>query len=334
MRLHRPLLPAAVALALALGCSGPADQTPEGMVAVPAGEFVMGCAGDDEHLRDAGPVHHVRVDAFWLDATEVTNEQFARFVEATGYVTVAERAPEQADFPGVPPEKLVPFSGVFVPPQKCKPEECKDCMKWWKPTPGASWRHPAGPDSNIDGKEKHPAVHVAWLDAVAYADWAGKRLPTEAEWEYAARGGLDRKRYYWGDEQKPNGKWVANVWQGAFPCQNTAEDGHEGTAPVGSYPANAYGLFDMAGNVWEWCADRYVPGYGVPPGVLRINPEGPTFSIDTHGRDEAKRVQRGGSYLCSDVYCRRYFAGGRMQGEENTGLCHSGFRCAKSPKKR
>jgi formylglycine-generating enzyme required for sulfatase activity len=335
------LLPFAAALAAALlpGCSsGPEEQVPEGMVAIPAGEFVMGVDSDDPQFRDTRPMHVVRLDAFYLDATEVTNEQFARFVEATGYQTVAELPPNPEHFPGgrLPEGKVNPFSGVFVAPTTpCRPDECSNCNLWWKETEGADWRHPSGPKSNLEGKEKHPVVHIAWVDAVAYADWAGKRLPTEAEWEYAARGGLDRKPYYWGDELKPGGKWVANVWQGRFPYENTKEDGFEGTAPVASFPANPFGLYDMAGNVWEWCSDRYVDRYeDVMPGGLRVNPEGPTYSVDTHGLNEFKRVMRGGSYLCSDVHCRRYLAGGRMQGEEHTGLCHTGFRCAKTPKKK
>jgi formylglycine-generating enzyme len=323
------LLPlAALAFAVALGCSSREEEPPEGMVWIPGGEFTMGSTEFD----DAQPVHRVRVDGFWMDATELTNEQFAKFVEATGYKTVAERVPDPEDFPDQPPDKLVPFSGVFVPPLKCSPDECKHCEKWWKAVPGASWRHPTGPGSDIKGKEKHPVVHVCFFDAVAYCDWAGKRLPTEAEWEFAARGGLEKKPFYWGDELKPGGKWVANVWQGAFPCEDSAEDGFKGIAPVASYPPNAYGLYDVAGNVWEWCSDWYVPGYVVNRGEVRVNPTGPRFSIDTHGRNEFKRVQRGGSYLCSDVYCMRYRAGGRMQGEQNTGLCHTGFRCVKSPK--
>jgi len=262
-----------------------------------------------------------------MDPHEVTNEQFEKFVKATGYVTVAEQQPDPADFPNVPKEKLVPFSGVFMPPARCKPEDCKHCDQWWKPVDGASWRQPRGPGSDIKGKEKHPVVHVAWDDVLAYCKWAGKRLPTEAEWEYAARGGLEGKRYYWGDELKPGGKWMANIWQGAFPCENTLEDGHRGTAPVGSYPPNAFGLYDMCGNVWEWTSDWYLPGFEARPDQLRINPKGPDYSFDTHGRNELKRVVRGGSFLCSDYYCKRYRAGGRMQSELKTGLEHTGFRC-------
>jgi len=324
------LLPFA-ALLLALGCSAP-EPEPEDvppadeMVSIPAGEFWMG----SDLFPDAKPVHRVRVDGFWIDATEVTNEQFAYFVKKTGYVTIAERQPDPKDFPDVPPSSLAPFSGVFTPPAWCPAEECKDCRQWWLAVRGACWRRPDGPGSEIKGKERYPVVHVAWEDAVAYATWAGKRLPTEAEWEYAARGGLDRKPFYWGDELKPGGKWMANVWQGSFPCQDTGEDGFAGLAPVKSYPPNGYGLYDVAGNAWEWCSDWYRPGFAVKPGEVLVNPQGPESSRDTHGRNEPKRVQRGGSFLCSDTYCLRYRAGGRQEGEPKTGLSHTGFRCVKA----
>jgi formylglycine-generating enzyme required for sulfatase activity len=308
---------------------GQEEEPPEGMVWIPSGEFWMG----SEVFADTQPVHRVRLDGFWMDTTEVTNEQFAEFVEATGYKTIAERQPDRKDFPGLDPKKkLVPCAPVFIPPKVCPPGESGNCDRWWKVVPGACWRHPEGPDSSIQGRAKHPVVQIAWHDAVAYAEWAGKRLPTEAEWEYAARGGLDRKPFYWGDELTPGGKWMANIWQGKFPCENTLADGYRGTAPVGSFPPNGYGLYDMAGNAWEWCADWYQPQYNVVPGTVRINPTGPAFSIDTHGRNEPKRVQRGGSFLCSDSYCARYRAGGRQQGEPSTGQSHTGFRCVKEAK--
>jgi sulfatase modifying factor 1 len=322
------LLAGAVSFLAFAGADSSPGPAPEGMVWVPAGEFTMGST----EFPDAAPVHRCTIDGFWMDRTEVSNEQFAAFVSATGYKTVAERTPTAEELPGVPPDRLVPFSGVFVPPDRCAPEECSNCSKWWKAVPGACWKHPEGPGSTITGREKHPVVHAAWHDAVAYAEWAGKRLPTEAEWERAARGGEEGKRFYWGDELRPGGKWMANIWQGAFPCQNTAEDGWERTAPAGSYPANAYGLHDMSGNVWEWCADWYRPGYRVDPDGTRRNPEGPPFSYDPDGRNEPKRVQRGGSFLCSDSYCLRYRAGARGQGEPSTSLAHTGFRCVRSPR--
>jgi formylglycine-generating enzyme required for sulfatase activity len=303
---------------------GPA---PEGMVWVPPGEFTMGSA----EFPDALPAHRCHVDGFWMDRTEVTNEQFAAFVAATGYKTIAEQTPTANEFPTVPPDKLVPFSGVFVPPARCNLQECSDCGPWWRPVAGACWRHPEGPRSSTAGREKHPVVHIAWHDAVAYAEWAGKRLPTEAEWERAARGGVEGKPFYWGDELRPGGRWAANIWQGDFPTENTAEDGYAGAAPVASYPPNAFGLYDMSGNVWEWCADWYQPGYAVNRLGRRHNPQGPLFSIDPDGRDEPKRVQRGGSFLCSDLYCKRYRAGARGHGEPRSSQSHTGFRCVRSP---
>jgi sulfatase modifying factor 1 len=293
-----------------------AETAPEAMteVWVPAGEFTMG----SEDFDDAKPLHKVYVDGFWMDETEVTNEQFAEFVRQTGYVTLAERP-----FDGAPPG-----AGVFDGSKCPRGELCRDCRNWWDYRVGACWRHPEGPGSDLRGREKHPVVHIAWEDAMAYARWAGKRLPTEAEWERAARGGLEGKRYYWGDELRPGGKWMANIWQGDFPSENSGQDGFVGTAPVKSFPPNAYGLYDMAGNVWEWCADWYRPDYyAISP---KNNPQGPPSSIDPDGRDEPKRVQRGGSFLCSDTYCNRYRAGARGQGEPKTGLSHTGFRCVRS----
>jgi formylglycine-generating enzyme required for sulfatase activity len=293
-----------------------AETPPESMkeVWIPAGEFTMG----EEDFDDAKPLHKVYVDGFWMDETEVTNEQFAEFARQTGYVTLAEEP-----FAGAPPGAGV-FDGSKCPPG----EACRDCRKWWDYREGACWRRPEGPGSDLRGREKHPVVHIAWEDARAYARWAGKRLPTEAEWERAARGGLEGKRYYWGDELRPDGKWMANIWQGAFPTVNSADDGFKGTARVKSYPPNAYGLYDMAGNVWEWCADWYRPDYYTAS--PKKNPLGPASSIDPDGRDEPKRVQRGGSLLCSDDYCIRYRAGARGQGEPKTGLSHTGFRCVRS----
>jgi len=261
-----------------------------------------------------------------MDRTEVTNEQFERFVNATGYVTVAEQQPRREDFPAAPPERLVPGSIVFVSPTEEVPLD--DYLSRFKWTPGANWRHPEGPGSNLAGREKHPVVQVCWDDAVAYAQWANKRLPTEAEWEFAARGGLDRKRYCWGDELKPGGRWMANIWQGRFPNENTAEDGFKGTAPVGSFPPNGYGLYDMAGNVWEWCADWYRPDYYRNSPFA--NPKGPPDSYDPNEPGIPKRVQRGGSFLCCVGYCFNYRPSARMGCTPDTGMSHVGFRCVMS----
>jgi len=296
------------------------------MVRIPSGEFWMG--SDHPDMEDARPVHRVHVDGFLMDRTEVTNDQFAAFVAATGYVTVAERRPDTKDFPDAKPEDLVPGSVVFTPPPH--PVALSDAYVWWRYVKGASWRHPEGPASDLKGRGNHPVVHVAWEDAAAYAKWAGKRLPTEAEFEFAARGGLDRQPYVWGKEIKPGGKFQANTFQGHFPDSNTAEDGFTGTAPVGSFPANGYGLYDMAGNVWEWCADWYRADYyeqfAAVGGVVR-NPRGPLDSFDPAEPGVAKRVQKGGSFLCTDQYCARYMPGARGKGEASTGTNHVGFRC-------
>jgi len=281
---------------------------------------------DEPNFVDAQPWHRVRLSGFWIDTAEVTNEQFARFVEATRYVTVAERKPSAKDFPNAPPENLVAGSVVFTPPDH--PVALMNHLQWWSYLKGADWRHPEGPGSTTKGLEKHPVVHVAYEDALAYANWAGKRLPTEAEFEYAERGGLDRKRFAWGDELRPGGKFMANTFQGHFPDQNTGEDGYVTTAPVGSFPANGYGLYDMSGNVWEWTADWYRPDYyKTLAGNVSVNPKGPANSFDPSEPDVAKKVQRGGSFLCTDQYCARYIVGGRGKGEPDTGTNHVGFRC-------
>jgi formylglycine-generating enzyme required for sulfatase activity len=303
---------------------GPA--APPGMVWIPGGTFAMG--SDDEMMQDARPIHDVKVDGFFMDKTEVTNEQFARFVAATKYVTVAERKPDAKDYPDAPPEMLVAGSIVFTPPPG--PVSLQNHLAWWSYVPGADWRHPDGPDSTIKGRENYPVVQVCYDDAVAYCKWAGKRLPTEAEWEYAARGGMDRKRYVWGDKLNPGGKWMVNNWQGRFPFENTKEDGFDRLAPAGSYSPNGYGLFDMAGNVWEWCSDWYQPNY--PEGNGATNPTGPDSSHDPAEPGVAKRVQRGGSFLCSDLYCTRYLPGARGKGAPDSGASHLGFRCVLSPK--
>jgi formylglycine-generating enzyme required for sulfatase activity len=271
-----------------------------------------------------------------MDETEVTNAQFAEFVKATGYVTVAEKPPTLEEImkqlpPGTEPpprEKLVACSLVFTPP--ARPVSLDEHYQWWALVPGADWRHPEGPGSSIKGRENHPVVHVCWHDAVAYAKWANKRLPTEAEWEFAARGGLDQKPYTWGDELMKDGKWQANIWQGKFPGENTAEDRYERSAPVRSYPPNGYGLYDMAGNVWEWCSDWYRPDYFQKSPTH--NPQGPDSSYDPNEPTIPKRVQKGGSFLCSDLYCIRYRPGTRGKGDMTSGLNHLGFRCVQSPK--
>jgi formylglycine-generating enzyme len=288
------------------------------------------CSGLVTGFPDAQPVHFVEVDGFWMDTTEVTNAEFARFVEETGYVTVAERVPTAEQYPGARPEMLVAGSVVFTPPKH--PVPLDDHLRWWSYEKGADWRHPEGPKSSLAGRENFPVVHVSWDDAAAYAKWAGKRLPTEAEWEFAARGGLDRKPFAWGDALRPSGRWMANTWQGRFPVSNSSEDGHRGLAPVGTYAANGYGLFDVAGNVWEWCADWYADDYyatlAAQPAPVR-NPMGPETFHDPSDPGTPTRVQRGGSMLCSDQYCARYMVGTRGKGAADTGNNHVGFRCVR-----
>jgi sulfatase modifying factor 1 len=315
---------------------------PPGMRWVPAGEFTMGTASD-LGWPDEGPAHRVRVDGFWLDEHEVTNARFRRFVEATGYVTTAERPPDVRAImaqvppgtPPPPPETLVPGSLVFRRTDGPVPRD--DVSRWWKWTPGANWRHPEGPGSDIGGRDDHPVVQVSWDDAVAYARWAGRRLPTEAEWERAARGGLEGKPYTWGEaEPGAGGRWQANLWQGDFPGRNDEADGFDRTAPVGSFPPNGFGLFDMAGNVWEWCADWYRRDlYGARAGgPVTVNPRGPERPDDPRHLAPPMRVQRGGSFLCNDGYCSRYRPSARHGCSPDTGMSHVGFRCALSPTKQ
>jgi formylglycine-generating enzyme required for sulfatase activity len=290
------------------------------MVFIPGGRFLR---GSENGAPDEQPVREITLDGFWIDSHEVTNEEFTRFVRETGYVTVAERRPDPAQYPGVPPEKLVPGAAVFHAPKE--EVSLADYLSWWEYVPGADWRHPEGPGSSLHGRERHPVVQVCWFDAVKYAEWAGKRLPTEAEWEYAARGGLQGADFVWGAELNPQGRHMANIWQGRFPHRNSAEDGYATTAPVGSFPPNRYGLYDMAGNVWEWCADWYRPDYfGACPDT---NPPGPSDSLDPDEPGVSKRVQRGGSFLCNEVYCNGYRPSTRMKASPDTALCHSGFRC-------
>jgi formylglycine-generating enzyme len=303
------------------------------MVWIPGGEFSMG-AQESAHMNEVGmqatqdsrPVHRVYVDGFFMDKTDVTNAEFARFVKATHYVTVAERKPRPENYPEAPPENLVAGSVVFSPPDH--PVSLDNHFQWWTYVPGANWRHPQGPRSTIAGKDNYPVVQIAYEDVMAYAKWAGKRLPTEAEWEFAARGGLAGKMYAWGDEFRPQGKWMANTHQGHFPDSDSGADGFTGLAPVAVFPANGYGLYDMAGNVWQWTSDWYRPDYYsslAGHGVAR-NPQGPDTSFDPAEPGNLKRVQRGGSFLCTDQYCSRYMVGTRGKGDIDTGTNHLGFR--------
>lgn len=294
------------------------------MVLIPGGKFVMG----SESFPDAMPLHEVEVSSFYMDEHEVTNAQFAAFVEATGYITVAERELDPREFPGVDPALLVPGSAVFA--ASAEVHDLHNHLQWWHYVPGANWRDPEGPKGSVQGRDDldHPVTQIAYQDAEAYAKWAGKRLPTEAEWEYAAKAGTHtNETYYWGEQQHENGKWLANIYQGEFPRNNSLEDGYETTAPVKSYPPNAYGLYDMEGNVWEWCADFYRPDYySQSP---KVNPKGPADSYDPQEPGLVKRVQRGGSFLCNDQYCERYKAGARGKGEVNSPTNNVGFRCVK-----
>jgi formylglycine-generating enzyme len=310
------------------------------MVWIPGGEFSMGSHVESEALcavpgvtRDAVPVHRAYVDGFWMDATEVTNDDFARFVKATGYVTIAERTPTAEEFPGAPPENLVAGSVVFTPTTAAV--RLDDHGQWWRYQRGASWRHPEGPATTIRGREKYPVVHLGYDDAAAYAAWAGKRLPTEAEWEFAARGGLSGKLYAWGDDFRRGDKAMANTYQGKFPASDSAGDGFAGIAPVASFAPNGYGLYDVAGNVWEWVSDWYRPDYYAQlaaAGSVARNPRGPESSFDPAEPGTKKRVQRGGSFLCTDQYCTRYMVGTRGRGETSSGSDHVGFRLVKDAK--
>ena len=308
-------------------------RSPAGMVWIPGGEFVMG-AEDAEGRADERPKHRVRLSGFYMDIAPVTNVEFARFVDATGYITTAERKPDwevlklglPKDTPKPQDSELVPGSMVFTPPDHAV--SLDNVVAWWQFVPGANWRHPEGDGSDLKGRENHPVTQVSYEDAQAYAKWAGKRLPTEAEWEFAARGGLKSKKYFWGDA--PISPKRCNYWQGRFPDDNTAADGYIATSPVKSYLPNGYGLYDMAGNVWQWCADWYradIYHQRARIGKIAVNPVGPTTSYDSDEPGTPKRVTRGGSFLCNEAYCASYRVAARMKTSPDTSLAHLGFRC-------
>ncbi len=306
---------------------------PPGMVWIPGGEFIMGANGETKQKNEL-PSHTVSVNGFFMDETEVSNAQFQKFVAETGYITTAERPVDWVELrkhfpagtPKPPEERLVPASLVFVVP--IEEVTSNDMTKWWTWTPGANWSHPEGPESDLVGREDHPVVHVSWDDAVAYAKWAGKRLPTEAEWEFAARGGLPQKRFPWGDEQPNDDRdFKANIWQGKFPNINTKADGWERTAPVKSFPPNGFGLYNMGGNVWEWCSDWYRADAYVNRRGVTINPRGPDTFWDPNEPLVPKRVSRGGSFLCHVSYCESYRPAARRGTGADTGMSHIGFRC-------
>ena len=310
----------------------PPKAAPAHMQWVPGGTFRMGNAkgphADEQHE------HKVTLDGFWMDETEVTNAQFAKFVSATKYVTIAERKPKREDIEAQVPAGTVIDEAMLVPGSICFNPQFdmrtlrKDFANWpyqvWKYEPGADWQHPLGASSSIEGREEHPVIHISWDDAQEYCRWAGRRLPTEAEWERAARGGIEGAEYPWGTERNPDGKWANNIWQGTFPEKHSVQDGFEGTSPVKSFPPNAYGLYDMSGNVWEWCHDWYRPDYySISP---NRNPTGPQDSFDPNEPTIPKRIQRGGSFMCSDDYCTGYRVSARMKGDVLSGTFHCGFR--------
>lgn len=307
------------------------STAPRNMAWIPGGTFWM---GSEEFYPEERPVHQVRVDGFFMDEHPVTVAEFRRFVKDTGHVTTAETAPDPRDYPDAEPELLVPGSLVFVPPPG--PVPLDDYRRWWAWTPGAQWRHPEGPGSTVAGRDRHPVTHVSHFDALAYAQWAGKELPTEAEWEFAARGGLDRARFVWGDEFAPHGRYRANTWQGRFPWENTGEDGFVGTSPVGSYRPNGYGLVDMAGNVWEWTADHYTAHHGADgrdtaPAHACCIPSNPRTGAGDESGPYPRRVIKGGSHLCAPNYCLRYRPAARQGESVETSTCHIGFRCIVRP---
>jgi len=303
------------------------------MIWVPGGTFTM---GSSKHYPEERPIHKVAVDGFWIDRYPVTNETFARFVAETGHVTFAEIPPNPDDYPGALPDMLYAGSLVFI--KTPGPVERNDYSLWWHYVRAADWRHPYGAESSIEGLDRHPVVHVTFGDAEAFARWSGKSLPTEAEWEFAARGGLDGAAYAWGDEFLPNNQYMANTWQGEFPWQNLVSDGYEGTSPVGAFPPNGFGLFDMIGNVWEWTTDFFTPGQHVEsdapccaPRNPRGAPESESYDPCNPGMKVPRRVLKGGSHLCAPNYCRRYRPAARFPEPIDTSTCHVGFRCIVRP---
>jgi len=313
-----------------LPVSGPPGRPPfKDMVWVPAGEFLMGSA---DFYPEERPVHRVLVDGFWMDEHPVTVAEFRRFVKATGHLSWAEQRPDPDDYPDAEAELLVPGSLVFQ--GSSGPVDLSDLHNWWSWIPGAQWRHPEGPDSTVHGRERHPVTHVAYQDAAAYAAWIGKALPTEAEWERAARGGLEGKIFCWGDEFAPRGKMMANTWQGEFPWQNLTLDHYERTSPVKRFAPNGYGLFDMAGNVWEWTSDFFTPGHPDEPDHPCCTPRNPrvaspdrSYDLGAPGAHIPRRVTKGGSHLCAPNYCLRYRPAARQGEAVDTTTSHIGFRC-------
>jgi sulfatase modifying factor 1 len=317
------------------GNSQPKEKIP-GMVWVPGGTFIMGTSEADAYNHER-PAHQVKIKGFWMDETEVTNEQYKAFVEETGYITVAERKPQWEDLrrqapPGTPrphDSLLVAGALVFNPPKE--PVMLNDYSQWWRWLPGTDWKHPEGPGSNLEGRMNFPVVQVAYEDAKAYCDWAGKRLPTEAEWEFASRGGAEQQRYAWGDELKMNGRFMANTFQGSFPNYNSGEDGFEMASPVKSFPPNAYGLYDMIGNLWEWTNDWYDVNYfeKLSRNKVSTNPQGPDKPYDPNEPYAIKRVSKGGSFLCADDYCVNYRPSARQGTAFDSGMSNLGFRCVR-----
>jgi formylglycine-generating enzyme len=325
--------------------SQPPTAGPPGMAWIPGGEFTMGT--DEPNSRpEERPGHRVKLDGFWMDEHDVTNAEFRKFVEATSYVTTAEKPIDWDEMkkqlppgtPKPPDEKLQPGSLAYTPPGH--PVDLREMSNWWTWTTGTNWKHPQGPDSNLDGKDDHPVVQVSWDDAVAYAKWAGKRLPTEAEWEYAARGGAKQStRYWWGNTFQPDRRYMCNTYTGAFPVKDTAEDGYAGTSPWRAFPPNGYGLYDMAGNVWQWTSDLYRPDtHALAAAALDnmaycYNPKGPTRSFDPANPmpETPTYVTKGGSFLCSESYCESYRPVARRPVPPDTSLGHLGFRCVMTP---